>query len=231
MMARCQSTGETYEAVTRSMKASFDPKLLEASCRLRWNIKKKNVNDKTLLVEIDNIISSVKIEALPDVRALFKTELRLNLKESDVNERILQYFMGCDRVIEEHAKEKCTLLVSSLAPEALKEDVKNDKEFCRSKQQRSDGDMGKKPRRKVVLEASKSSWSTHRDHDKERESLEERQTLQRSVNIPEKGCLKCKGPHWLSKCPTPTDTEKRDLPRQFHKEKSKLNVKRLRTDN
>ncbi|ETI57422.1 hypothetical protein L914_00244 [Phytophthora nicotianae] len=114
MRARCLTPGEDYNTATRSVKDSFD--------RLR--------------TEIDNIINSGKNQTLPDVQALFRKELHFNLKESGVSERVLKYFISCERIIEEHglhgcfefeagSKEKCCLLINSITPEALKEEVKN----------------------------------------------------------------------------------------------------------
>ncbi|POM57637.1 Hypothetical protein PHPALM_37820, partial [Phytophthora palmivora] len=128
------------EAVKVPKDKSHAQWLLEAWCRLRWKIEVDNVSDDKLLFEIDKIVKSVKNETLPDVQALFKKELQFNLKETDVSERVLQYFLSCDRIIDEHGlqacfdtedgtKEKCTLLISSLAPETLKEDVKNSLRF------------------------------------------------------------------------------------------------------
>ncbi|ETP29424.1 hypothetical protein F442_21422, partial [Phytophthora nicotianae P10297] len=136
MRARCQTSKEDFDAVTRSVKDSFDRKLLETWCRLRWQIAVDDVDDDRLRTEIDGIINSVKNHTLPDVQALFKKNLHLNLKESDISERVLQYFISCEHIIEEHGlhacfeseaglKEKCSLLINSITPEALKEEVKN----------------------------------------------------------------------------------------------------------
>ncbi|KAG2840782.1 hypothetical protein PC111_g3331 [Phytophthora cactorum] len=96
----------------------------------------EDVEDDRLRNEIDNIINSVKNHTLPDVQALFKRELHLDLKESDVSERVLQCFMSCDRITEEHGlqacfdsdtgtKEKYSLLINSITPESMKEEIKN----------------------------------------------------------------------------------------------------------
>ncbi|ETP01268.1 hypothetical protein F441_21464, partial [Phytophthora nicotianae CJ01A1] len=133
MRARCQTSGEDFDAVTRSVKDSFDRKLLETWCRLRWQIAVDDVDDDRLRTEIDGIINSVKNHTLRDVQALFKKDLHLNLKESDVSERVLQYFISCEHIIQEHGlhacfeseaglKEKCSLLINSITPEALKEE-------------------------------------------------------------------------------------------------------------
>ncbi|ETP25728.1 hypothetical protein F441_01422 [Phytophthora nicotianae CJ01A1] len=59
MRARCQTSGEDFDAVTRSVKDSFDRKLLETWCRLRWQIAVDDVDDDRLRTEIDGIINSV----------------------------------------------------------------------------------------------------------------------------------------------------------------------------
>ncbi|POM62715.1 hypothetical protein PHPALM_28094 [Phytophthora palmivora] len=140
MLACCQTTGENAAAVTRSVKDSFDPRLLEAWCRLRWKFEVDNVSDDKPLLEIDKIDKST----LPDVQALFKKELQFNLKETG--------FLSCDRIIDEHGlqarfdtedgtKEKCTLLISSVAPEVLKEDVKNSLRFQAPDAKRDEGKL------------------------------------------------------------------------------------------
>ncbi|KAG3108392.1 hypothetical protein PI126_g24906, partial [Phytophthora idaei] len=64
MRARCQTSGEDYQAVTRSVKDAFDRKLLETWCRLRWQIAVEDVEDDRLRNEIDSIINSVKNHTL-----------------------------------------------------------------------------------------------------------------------------------------------------------------------
>ncbi|KAG2828513.1 hypothetical protein PC113_g21454 [Phytophthora cactorum] len=82
------------------------------------------------------IPSSVKNDAIPDIDLLFKKELRMDMRETDVSERVLQYFMRCDALIagkslipcfdtENGQKEKCKLLIESLTPKELQTDAKN----------------------------------------------------------------------------------------------------------
>ncbi|ETI56395.1 hypothetical protein L917_00928 [Phytophthora nicotianae] len=224
MRARCLTSGEDYDTVASAVE---------------------DVDDTRLRVEIDNIINSVKNHTLPDIQALFKKNLHLDLKKSDVNERVLQYFMSCDRIIEEHGlqacfdsetgmKEKCSLLVNSSSPEALKEEIKNtlryqspeaktnecklhdlilakaldqDREFRRFKRQQTSDDTHivnqtnhKKQKRHVEADR-RGDWKNKSDRRKTDLEHEKRQTTQSltpksTATAPDKGCLKCGGPHW-----------------------------------
>ncbi|KAG3054541.1 hypothetical protein C6341_g24674 [Phytophthora cactorum] len=88
------------------------------------------------MTEINAIVQSVKNDAIPDIDLLFKKELRMDMRETDVSERVLQYFMRCDALIagkslipcfdtENGQKEKCKLLIESLTPKELQTDAKN----------------------------------------------------------------------------------------------------------
>jgi hypothetical protein len=94
------------------------------------------VTDERILREIEAILQRVKNDTLPDVDRLFGRELRFDMAGTDVSERVLRYFMLCNKLIEEHglvacfdgehgAKEKCKLLIESLSPGELKLEVKN----------------------------------------------------------------------------------------------------------
>eukprot|EP00644_Phytophthora_capsici_P005168 jgi/Phyca11/96746/e_gw1.1.1637.1 len=59
----------------------------------------------------------------------------MDLRESDVDARVLSYFQRFDEIVEEHGleecflgadgeKEKCKCILASLAPPALKAEVK-----------------------------------------------------------------------------------------------------------
>ncbi|OWY99040.1 hypothetical protein PHMEG_00030034 [Phytophthora megakarya] len=135
--ARSKGDAELYRQLVETVKSTMDEKLLTALCMYRWRgVSRDQVTDDRILAEIETIVQSVKNDNLPDVDRLFGKELRLDMTESDVNERVLKYFMLCNQLIEEHglvtcfdgdhgSKEKCKLLVESLAPAELKQDVKN----------------------------------------------------------------------------------------------------------
>ncbi|OWZ00649.1 hypothetical protein PHMEG_00028115 [Phytophthora megakarya] len=134
--ARSKGDKELYDRLFESVKSTFDDKLLDALCTYRWNVTKEDVTDDRIMTEIDAIIKSVKNHTLPDIDQRFAKELRFDMKETDVHERVLKYFMSCNQIIDDHGlktcfegdnglKEKCKLLIESLAPNELKTDVKN----------------------------------------------------------------------------------------------------------
>ncbi|KAG2782912.1 hypothetical protein Pcac1_g7271 [Phytophthora cactorum] len=45
-----------------------------------------------LIAETEPIVSSIKNDKLPDIKELFTKELLMNMKESDVNARLTDYF-------------------------------------------------------------------------------------------------------------------------------------------
>lgn len=87
-----------------------------------------------ILNEVDKIISSVKNDHVPDVDREMKEMLHMDLKESDIHERIMQYFVKCHDIIDDHGwhrffqgengmKQLCRILIDSLEPRALRDDV------------------------------------------------------------------------------------------------------------
>ncbi|KAE8955849.1 hypothetical protein PR001_g31943, partial [Phytophthora rubi] len=101
-----------------------------------WMEKKAaSVTDDMLIAEIDKIIGSVKNNTLPDIKQLFERELRMNMAESDVAARVVDYFVRFKKLITENGlsncfdcddgeRQKCKLLVASLHPSALKDEIK-----------------------------------------------------------------------------------------------------------
>ena len=105
--ARCAATNEDVNAVMISVKNTFDEDLLETACTYKWKIKKEDITDERICKEIDETISSVKNDTIPDIQALFRKHLKMDLSESDVAERVLQYFKCCDKLIADNGLKKC----------------------------------------------------------------------------------------------------------------------------
>ncbi|EGZ18559.1 hypothetical protein PHYSODRAFT_498366, partial [Phytophthora sojae] len=135
LCSRCRISGEDYDIVAESIKEAFDEDLLEVLCELQLDTTPAAVTDTILLAEIERIVDSVKNDALPDIKELLKRELRMNMSESDVTARVLDYFILFNKITKEngltacfsHAngvREKCKRLVSQLKPEAVKNEVK-----------------------------------------------------------------------------------------------------------
>ncbi|KAG3095524.1 hypothetical protein PI124_g16069 [Phytophthora idaei] len=47
-------------------------------------------------------------------------------------------------------------------------------------------------------------------------------------SAPRDGCLRCQGPHYVSKCPVATEDEKRELPKKFHVKKGPRHQGRMK---
>ncbi|ETP11508.1 hypothetical protein F441_12976 [Phytophthora nicotianae CJ01A1] len=253
-----------------SHATSFEPSLLEALCDLEWRINKEDLTNKLLLGKIDDILATVKNNTVPNVAAEFKAAVRINLQESDVRERVVQYFRSNRQVIEENGwcklfidqeglKLKCKLLVASLDPPALREEIESilayqnrtarsdekvifktilekalehERDFQRRKRQRSSTRTGDKWNSSRELSRSKKK-NRAKDSDKLKPVLHQLQDSRkqgRSVQQgppktgaanPIGGCLKCKGDHWLVKCPVATHVEKVDLLRQQHEQRNR----------
>ncbi|KAE8891669.1 hypothetical protein PF003_g24447 [Phytophthora fragariae] len=135
LRARCRIYGEDYAAVVQSINDSFNRDLLDGFCELRLGINSADVTDDLLSAEIERIVSHVKNDSLPDIKQLFKQKLRLNMAESNVDARVLDYFVRFKTLVDENglgecfsgadgAREKCKRLIASLRPESLKADVK-----------------------------------------------------------------------------------------------------------
>ncbi|KAG2760835.1 hypothetical protein PC116_g5738 [Phytophthora cactorum] len=99
MRARCRVSGEDYEIVTTPITESFHDELLDTFCELRLNIASADGTEGMLIAEIEHITGSVKNQTLPDIKALFQSKLRLNMTESDVYARVLDYFNEFGKVM------------------------------------------------------------------------------------------------------------------------------------
>ncbi|ETN20474.1 hypothetical protein PPTG_03471 [Phytophthora nicotianae INRA-310] len=86
--------------------------------------------DEGIFTEIDTIISSVKNNNVLDGDDEMREMLRMDLSESDVSERIIQYFKRCHDIIDDHGGQQffsgddgkqqlCRVLIASLEPRAL----------------------------------------------------------------------------------------------------------------
>ncbi|KAE8981002.1 hypothetical protein PR001_g24128 [Phytophthora rubi] len=135
MQASCRVTGEDYNAVVQSIRDSFEPRLLEVFCQPQLNVEPADATEGMLTAEIEHSVSSIKNATLPDIKELFKKELRMKKDESDVNARLMDYYKNFNTIVEDNGltecfsgvagtKEKCKRLVSRLWPKSLKDEVK-----------------------------------------------------------------------------------------------------------
>ncbi|KAG2966449.1 hypothetical protein PC118_g19168 [Phytophthora cactorum] len=90
----------SHEALVRWKRKRCDYEAkLQSGCRVTGgafdavlNIEPPAATDGMLIAETEPIVSSIKNDKLPDIKELFTKELLMNMKESDVNARLTDYF-------------------------------------------------------------------------------------------------------------------------------------------
>ncbi|ETN10805.1 hypothetical protein PPTG_22702 [Phytophthora nicotianae INRA-310] len=122
MRSRCRSSGEDYSIITQTVKESFDHDLLEVFCTMRLDKEVADCTEGMLIEELQRLLTSVKNDYLPDIKALFKRELRMDLRR--VTEIVRQHGLAECLEGREGEEQKCKRVIASLAPPTLKADVK-----------------------------------------------------------------------------------------------------------
>jgi hypothetical protein len=136
----CNRTKGDADDLVISVKSSFDESLLRMWCRLRWNIPLEDVTGEHILAEMGKIVASVKNDSIPDVDREVRKKLSMDLSESNISERVIQYFRLCDEIIDEQGwrqffegengmNQYCRILEACLTPRALREDVERAVKF------------------------------------------------------------------------------------------------------
>ncbi|OWY90415.1 hypothetical protein PHMEG_00041465 [Phytophthora megakarya] len=125
---RCRVTGEGYDAVVETLA------FLMYSVSSNY-VETADVTEGMLIVEIKPILGRVKNKALPDIKELVKKDLKINLAETDVTARVMDYFTCFKTIVadnglmecfslERGTRAKCKRLISGLKPPMLKVKVK-----------------------------------------------------------------------------------------------------------
>ncbi|POM65523.1 Hypothetical protein PHPALM_18745 [Phytophthora palmivora] len=132
--ACCAVTSEDKIKALRSVKNSFDTRLLESLCKYEWGTTVDLVTEERIIRELNKIVGSVMNDQIVDIDALFNDKLKIDLRERDVKARVLKYFMLCEEIILHNdltstfststgSKEKCKLLKKHLEPVALRDSI------------------------------------------------------------------------------------------------------------
>ncbi|ETK88369.1 hypothetical protein L915_07367 [Phytophthora nicotianae] len=117
---RCRVTGKEQDAVVEQIRDSFDADLLYVFCELQLNVDFADVTEGKLIAEIKHIVDSGKNKVLPEIKELFKSDLKINLTESDVNARVIDYFKCFKTIVADNGLAECF----ALRPSAIKTEVK-----------------------------------------------------------------------------------------------------------
>ncbi|GMF80532.1 unnamed protein product [Phytophthora fragariaefolia] len=144
---RCLESKERPEVAMKPVKSSIARELLEVICLYELRKTVDSVSSEVLLMLIKQRIGTVKNEQVPDLDELFKRSLKIDLKEDDIDARVLKYYRGFSTIIKniglgkilgvgepdaegfaDRMKLRCTILIDNLEPRTVCEDVKR---YCK----------------------------------------------------------------------------------------------------
>jgi transposase InsO family protein len=139
---RCAATGEVPDRVAVSVKSSIEPRVLEHLAHYVFKVDIFDITDVDLRREIDRKAGHMMNDHVPDVDRLVTSQLKMDMRERDIEARVSKYYMDFDRLVEDHGlravvgrgpafdddgrqrlKTRCKLLIKNLQPEALRVDV------------------------------------------------------------------------------------------------------------
>ncbi|OWZ17649.1 hypothetical protein PHMEG_0008376 [Phytophthora megakarya] len=103
---RCLDSREWRETAIKPVKVTIDRKLLEVICLYELRQKVENVSNEDIVLLIKQRIGIVKNEQIPDLDEFFKTHLKIDLSEDDVDARVLKYYRDFSIIIENHGLAK-----------------------------------------------------------------------------------------------------------------------------
>ncbi|OWZ19619.1 LOW QUALITY PROTEIN: hypothetical protein PHMEG_0006114 [Phytophthora megakarya] len=236
---RCSDDADKMAEVLLS---TFNKRLLEVWCEFDWGVNIETVTDEFILGKIDEIIWSVINNSVSDVAALFKENVVLDMTESDVKERVMQFFAKSREFIEKQGWQefftgkkglrlKCKLLPQ---PRGLREELattvkyqvssskENEKERFKSilaKAFRQDWDFQrrKRSRSKDQSERKKNDTNEHGGDSSQPRSKYRKVERNSGRQAQEGGANKQNmGDHWVAHCPTASAEEKKDLLQKVH---------------
>ncbi|GMF54504.1 unnamed protein product [Phytophthora fragariaefolia] len=93
---QCRVTGEVQVAVTRSIRSTLEPRVLDHVARYIVKQNAVSVPDNMLVAEMKRKVDTTVNGHVPDVTQLFGRKFKMNLSKVDVDARIAAYFMKFD---------------------------------------------------------------------------------------------------------------------------------------
>ncbi|OWZ06561.1 hypothetical protein PHMEG_00021162 [Phytophthora megakarya] len=108
---RCKDGKENISAVPKSVKSSFEDDLLTTLCEASSGVSNEALTDKLLLKKIHELTDCYQDQVLPPVNDLLLKELKMNMGNSDVQSRVTDYFLSCNKVIKNNRWSKLSTIV------------------------------------------------------------------------------------------------------------------------
>ncbi|ETP46156.1 hypothetical protein F442_07556, partial [Phytophthora nicotianae P10297] len=145
---------------------------------------------------------------------LFKRDLKINLTESDVNARVIDYFKCCKTIAEKDPKVLFRLIVDK-ATELERQylGLKLQKRETTGRENKSKAKLPQKTKNKLEAPAVKMTAKT--DKNKGNARSDSRTKSLCSTKPPPGPCPKCQEMHWLGECPATSESEKEELLKRF----------------
>ncbi|EGZ24910.1 hypothetical protein PHYSODRAFT_373008, partial [Phytophthora sojae] len=180
-----RAKGETDDLIV-PIKNTFDEGLLRQWCRLRWKMSMSDVTDETILTEVDKIISAVRNNSVPDIDQEMAEHLRMDLSESD---------------------QLCSILIKSLEPKALREEVDRTARFQTCKAREDEVVL-----HDLILEKALDHEKAYQSQRRAKRHRDRGDHRPKTTPTP---CPHCGDLHWFSECSKATDSEKAEIRRKL----------------
>ncbi|KAE8900518.1 hypothetical protein PF002_g2887 [Phytophthora fragariae] len=145
MRQRCADSSESPAKALASVKDSLDPKLLEMVSLYELQTTVDEVTEDQLVQLVLDRTNNVMKKFVPDLDGFFCKHLKMDLKEVDIDARVLKYYRDFSELIEQHGfgrllvvglpgdnmfedrmKLCCKILLGNLEPQVLCNDVQSD---------------------------------------------------------------------------------------------------------
>ncbi|KAE9354454.1 hypothetical protein PR003_g3347 [Phytophthora rubi] len=120
MRQRCADSSESLAKALASVKDSLDPKLLEMVSLYELQTTVDEVTEDQLVQLVLDRTTNVMKKFVPDLDGFFCKHLKMDLKEVDIDARVLKYYRDFSELIEQHGFGR--LLVVGLPGDNMFED-------------------------------------------------------------------------------------------------------------
>lgn len=99
---RCMTTGEAHDHVLVSIKSFIHPRILDHLANYVFKTEVFALSEERLREEIARKAGTLLNDHVPDVERLFQEEMKMEMREGDIQARVNGSFMEFDRLVEEH---------------------------------------------------------------------------------------------------------------------------------
>ncbi|ETP26665.1 hypothetical protein F441_00719, partial [Phytophthora nicotianae CJ01A1] len=103
---RCAVTGERFEAVVSTVKGCVKPEVVKIIATYVLKRPAEVISDNDVLQLVHGRCNSLKNAYVPDVKSLFKKNLRMDLSIDDCDAIIFRYFQDFVKVVEDNGLQQ-----------------------------------------------------------------------------------------------------------------------------